>query len=715
MRPTWAKADFDTSSCLETGDLTLWPSQRRLFRNGTEISLGKLSYDLLLLLVESAPNLVSIEEITAKLWSDRVVTEDTVRQRIKLLRKALSDDPSNPRYLHVVRGQGYRFIPDVRHSRAGRQHNFFKLTRAMNWPAGAMVLAGAVLLVWAISSRSPAVNIPADNSIAVLPFEALTVEPGDEFFVDGFHNDLLTHLARIDELSVISRTSVIEYRDNVKNLRQIGEELGVTNILEGSVQRSGTRIRINAQLIDARTDRHLWAEAYDREVTVENIFKIQSEMANAISLALQIELSPYETASFQQSPTGNTSAYNHYLLGVHHTNGTEGIKSFREAAAAFQRAVFEDPEYAVAWAALARAHSALYFFDGHADTHRQKSREALDKAFLLQPDLPEAYLARGYFLYHTQRDYAAALSALDAAERGMPGDIRINEARAIIYGRSGDSDRAIEQLSKSIALDPRNVGELLNLAHHYTRTELFDEALAIYDRVVRLEPDNPVGYRRRAFLTLWRDGDVRTMRSTLASAPMDVRIYSLEWLAMIYERDFAAAIDLLDSWQINVVSSPREYRPKSWFYGITHALAENNDAAVEWFDAARIEIEELARRRPADLRLNITLADILAHLGERERSVGLAKEVLRKIPIELDAGLGPSFRLNAIKAFLAAGAYDSAIIELQEYLSEPSVWTIDGLLPDPRLDPIRNDPRFVDLVDQYGKTEFRVAQRRHLP
>jgi hypothetical protein len=194
---------------------------------------------------------------------------------------------------------------------------------------------------------------------------------------------------------------------------------------------------------------------------------------------------------------------------------------------------------------------------------------------------------------------------------------------------------------------------------------------------------------------------------------MVIKANSIEWLAAIYERDFAAAITMLDSWTIGTIVSPRVYRPKSWFYGTTYALSGNDEAAAEWFHTARNEIEALVSQRPADLRLKITLADILANQDESEQAILLATQVLQALPTELDADLGPNFRLYAIKVFLAAGDHDTAIVELHAYLSSPAVWTIKGLLPDPRLDPIRDHPGFIELVQKFGSTEIQLARRRN--
>lgn len=234
------------------------------------------------------------------------------------------------------------------------------------------------------------------RSIAVLPFQNLSTDPENATFADGIHDDLLTQLAKISSLKVISRTSVLEYRNSPKNMRQIGQELGVATILEGGVRRAGDTIRFNVQLIDAETDGHLWVETYDRQLTAENVFAIQREMATSIAEALQTTLSPAETARLAEVPTQNLEAYNFYLSGNDYIKRPDNLTAYSLAAQQYQRAVVEDPDFALAWAALARSHAGVYFFRVDAsDSRREAARQAIERAFSLDANLPEAHLAMG--------------------------------------------------------------------------------------------------------------------------------------------------------------------------------------------------------------------------------------------------------------------------------------------------------------------------------
>jgi len=646
-------------------DITLDTARRRVRRGATNIQLGKLTYELLLLLVEAAPRVVTQEEVAERLWGDRATAQNTIRQRVRLLRKALSDDPEQPRYFSVVRGQGYRLIPDV--EPLSIEPPTSNRARRRLLVAGLVLLVAAPLslIYWGdLATRSgiegpglPALSSPSERSIAVLPFENLSPDPDDAYFVDGIHSDLLTQLFKISGLKVISRTSVSEYQDSEKNLRQIGEELGVAAILEGSVQRSGEMVRINVQLIDAESDEHLWAERYDRELTAQNLFAIQSEIVAAVAGALQVILSPEELARFDNVPTVNMRAYNLYLIGDHYLRGTDNLTVYADAAQSFQSAVDEDPDFALAWAALSRAHSGIYFFVDHAEARRELAREAVERAFELQPDLAEAHFAMGYYYYHGFRDDENALQEWALAEQGMLGDSRLHLARGYLYRRMGNFEQSLVSLDRAIELDPRNIEQLEVQAISYALLHDYARAESFFDRIIEIAPDRPLGYRNKARISLWRDGDVSSMNAILESAPMEVRALQITWTAALYERSYEAALTALDNWEMETVDTAWIYRPKASYYGVTHELAEEPELAAQQFRAARKEVDQALENRPDDPRVIIALAEILARQGERELAANLARRAMELLPTSKDALAGPPLHLNAIMVLIAAGDY----------------------------------------------------------
>ena len=285
----------------------------------------------------------------------------------------------------------------------------------------------------------------ADNSIAVLPFTNRSPNADDAYFTDGVHDDLLTQLAKIDAFSVISRTSVMEYRDTAKNLKQIGEELGVGNIMEGAVQRSGNRVRINVQLIDAGSDEHLWAEVYDRELTTENLFDIKTEIAKAIAQALQATLTESEIASVSDVPTENVAAYELYLQGNRFSLGETEI-GYETALELYTEALNIDPEFKLAWIGMASAHINNYWTYGGDPEDRAKSREAIDRAIAIDPDFPEVYLAEGLYHYWGLLDYDTALLNLDKAIALMPGNADAQMGKGWASRRAGLWEQAVDSM-----------------------------------------------------------------------------------------------------------------------------------------------------------------------------------------------------------------------------------------------------------------------------
>ena len=546
-----------------------------------------------------------------------------------------------------------------------------------------------------------------DRSIAVLPFSNQSVaEENAEFFSTGMHDALLTQLAKLGDLKVISRTSVLEYADSPKNMREIGEELGVATILEGSVLRSGDALQINVQLIDAQTDEHLWAEIYSRELTAQNMFAMQREMATSIASALQATLSPEEASRLGEVPTGNTRAYEFYLSAKEYSIRNEGLDDFVYAVEQYENAIEADPEFALAWAGLARAYSQLYRDGGDQfESSLTLAREALDEAFRLAPNLPEAHLAMGYYHYHGFDDYESALAEWAIAERGMPGDSELFAARARVYRRMEETELAAEYIDRAVELDPRNLNLLVSQEVLYESLRDYARAEQILDRISEVAPDYFFVRFKLPQVQLFR-GDAISVEAAREMAERNPAIQTVwAWRALIHGRNYEAALGVLDDWDAEAYVSRRrqEYRPIDTYYGVTYQLAGMPGLAVQRFQASRAIVERELEIRPDDPILLIALGETLAYLGESESATGLARRALELIQPSLPAELRPDVHLNTIQVLVAAGDHELAIGELDAYLSAPGQWSIEGLLLDPRLDPIQDDPRFLELVEKYRR------------
>src|SRR5712691_4383837 len=381
---------------------------------------------------------------------------------------------------------------------------------------GAIIGAGFFFLRRAGQSASAIV----DKSIAVLPFENLSAEKQNEYFADGVQDQILTDLAQIADLKVISRASVMQYKTGVaRNLRKISEELGVAHVVEGSVQRAANKVRVNAQLLDARTDAHLWAQTYDRDLA--DVFAIQSEIAKAIADQLQAKLSPNEKKAIEQPPTTDLAAFDLYsraksLLLTADLSAT-GEPDRLKAIELLDEAVKRDPSFFDAYCQLAYAHESLYAVRGfdHTPARLALAEAALQAATRLRPDAAETHLARAHYLYNGRRDYAGALAELEIARRGLPNDPRLFELTGYILRRRGQQEEGLRSLERAVELDPRNFSTLQQIAFSYQNLGRYAEAIAALDRALAIVPDNVETRANRALYELFWKGDTRPLHRQL--------------------------------------------------------------------------------------------------------------------------------------------------------------------------------------------------------
>src|SRR5438094_395688 len=371
-----------------------------------------------------------------------------------------------------------------------------------------IVVAAAIAGFWLLSHRVPskpsaiAVAIP-DKSIAVLPLENLSEEKENAFFADGIQDELLSNLAKIKDLKVISRTSVMPYKAGItRNLKEIAQQLGVSNVVEGSVRRSGNHVRVSVQLIDALTDRHIWAQNYDR--TLADSLALQGELATEIAAGVGATLSPQEKARVEATPTKNTAAYDAYLRGRALAAGlTTDFSNVESAARSFQESVTLDPNFALAWAYLSSALSSAYWNGiDSTPTRLAAAKDAADRAVALDPNLPETHLALGYYRYYGLRDFRGAFAEFQLAEKSLPNDVGVLMAIGLIQRRFGHWDETIAVIRHVIALDPRNTEAGGILALSYMAKRQFPDALAVLDHILAFDPSNRQAIEIKAFC-LW--------------------------------------------------------------------------------------------------------------------------------------------------------------------------------------------------------------------
>src|SRR5881409_189533 len=476
----------------------------------------------------------------------------------------------------------------------------------------ALVVLGAIIAGVFFLARGPTTSAlrVLDKSIAVLPFENRSEDKANAYFTDGVQDEILTDLAKIADLKVISRTSVLQYGSGVaRNLREIAQQLGVANVVEGSVQRSGNRVRVNAQLIDARNDAHLWAQTYDRDLA--DVFAIQSEIAKAIADQLQAKPSPNEKKAIEQPPTTDLAAFDLYsraktlvlTAGFSATNGPD----LQKAIELLDEAVKRDPSFFDAYCQLAYAHEQLYAITGfdHTPARLALAEAAVQAATRLRPDAAETHLARAQYLYNGLRDYAGALAELEIARRGLPNDPRLFELTGYILRRRGQQEEGLRNLERAAELDPRNFNTLQQIALSYQALGRYAETIAALDRAPAIVPDNAETRANRELFYLCWKADTRPLRQTidaiLAQGPGAIASAADTWFfCALAERDPAAAERALvalgdNPWLSN--ESPI-ILSHSFGEGLLARMTKDEARARTAFEAARVQQEKIVQAQP---------------------------------------------------------------------------------------------------------------------
>jgi TolB-like protein/Tfp pilus assembly protein PilF len=544
------------------------------------------------------------------------------------------------------------------------------------------------------------------GSIAVLPFANRSAAPDTGYFADGVHDDLLTQLARHGGLKVISRTSVMEYRDTTKNLRQIGEELGVATILEGAVQRAGNRVRINAQLINAVSDEHLWADTFDRELTPENVFDIQTEIAAAIAGALGQTLVPGASAAAVtgEAPTRNAEAYDIYLqaLAVNVEDRTQS--ALRRRAELYRQALAADPDFALAMGGLSKALLDAYWHGDREAELSEQAREWIERAVALQPDDPRVQLQMGEYLYRGRLDYEGALVWLDKAERGLPGSAEIMALRGFIFRRLGKMDQAIAAMERAVEYDPRASEVLVGLVEMTAQTGDMAAAQRWDDQLQAL-PNVPWTSRSAmAGVRVNLEGELGPAERMLASMPGDTLDSARDafWIPY-YRRDFAQAARSLALVPDELLGSQFAVHPKPLLRARL-ATAQGDAAQVRaGAQSALAALDARIAANPADYRALLSRGFAQALLGNAKAARADAAAGLALDGATRDQMLRAYLRAQQLDILAVVADSDELAAAMADYLALGfRSHGFDGLVLDPIYDRHRAHPAMQALEAKYS-------------
>jgi serine/threonine protein kinase/tetratricopeptide (TPR) repeat protein len=561
---------------------------------------------------------------------------------------------------------------------------------------GAAILALLVIVfVWLKPWTDHDAERLSRKTLAVLPMENLGA-PDDQYFADGVMDAITTDLARMGGIAVISRASVIEYRDSRKDVRQIGSELGCQLLVTGTVywdkSSSPNRVRVHASLIDAPNDTHLWADSY--EGVLSDIFDLQSRIARDVATELQLVLHEGQQQAPTERPTSNLEAYDFYLRGNEYFNRSWEEPDIEIAAEMYGRAVALDPEFAVAWAMLSRAHASMYWeYYDHTDQRKEQARLAAERALVLAPDLTEGHLAMGYYYYHCEGEYVEALKAFQLALSRCPNNAELYNAIAAVQRRIGPMEQAAVNFMRAAELDPRSHLKLFDVGLTFSLMRRYDQAEVYLDKVIALAPDWPLVHVYKAWIEIFRDGNVTRAREILAEGAKHAdmaRSHYYWWLERVVEPDHDAT---LRSMKIGS-DTAMYYLHRAQL----NRLLGRYTIERQYADSARVMLEGRVKKYPDNARFHSYLGRAYAGLRMREPAFAHAQRAMELLPTSRDAFDALFFTLDLVETCVVFEEYDRAIAQLQFLLSIPGFVSPSYLKLDPLWEPLHNHPRWPDLV-----------------
>jgi serine/threonine protein kinase/cytochrome c-type biogenesis protein CcmH/NrfG len=636
----------------------------------------------------------------------------TPRELQQIISKALRKD----------RTERYQSVSEMLQALKSLRHNL-ELKAAplwLRWVRSPIALV-LVLLVLALAlalpfyrNRNMATSLVPDKSIAVLPFENRSEDKANAHFTEGIQDEILTHLSKIADLKVISRTSTQHYKSAPENLPEIAKQLGVAHILEGSVQKSGDAVRVNVQLIKAANDSHLWADTFDRKLS--DIFSVESDVAKAIADQLRAKLTGQEEQAISAKPTDNPEAYDAYLRGLAFEGRSSSYGSYSpdlvgQAAGFYERAVQLDPNFALAWARLSRVNAHLCF-SGHAETasdRREAAKRALDNAQRLEPNSPETLLALGYYQYWGLRDYAAAKITFGHVSKMLPSNSEMPMALGRVTRREGHWDESIAYFEQALALDPRNV-ELLNGAGEtYSMVRQFPAALKLCDRALDITPNDPDLIASKAGI-YQAQGNLQEAAKLLVevNAQMNSAAFAIKIIQLRLERNYGEAVRLLQARLAQFHFDSQLWKAGdqvslAWM----QRLAGDTAGAKVTAEEARNTLEQLYRDQPDNGAIALSLSQAYAAMGEKDLALKTAAHPVMLLPRTKDSKVGPMLEENLALIQTMLGENSPAISILTQLLQTPYGSGLYGapvtralLRLDPTWDPLRVDPAFQKLCEE---------------
>jgi len=577
---------------------------------------------------------------------------------------------------------------------------------------GVLLVLIAVLIIDRLPFRSSRGELIPEKSIAVLPFSNFSEDKKNSFFADGIQDDILTALARIGGLRVISRSSVMQFRDPAAHsLREIGKLLGVANVLEGSVRREGDLVVVNVQLIDAFKDRHLWANRYER--TLANSLGLQGELATEIADALRVTLTADEKARVEMKPTTSEEAYLVYLQANQiQRNPDTLLEDFKKADQLYTKAITLDPKFALAHARLASTAGQIFHFYEPTDVWKSKAQIESEAALRLQPNLAEAYLARGQYDYWIDQNYEQALKEFDKASQLSPNNADVGELVASIMRRQGRWSEAVATFEKSQKLDPQNPNIVRNLVFTNTALRRWSEGARWAERWRAMAPASLVAKIQSGYVDFWWKGQTGLLKSFLSEVPAGVDpdgvVTSSRWEVAMIDRDYTTGARVLENSALNELSySTSGLTPKGMLEACTDLAQGNTERAHTIFESIRPALESAVKEAPSSAGRHADLGWLYAFMGRKDDAIREARRAVELKPESKDAVDGAIMNCYLALVYARVGEKDLAFPLIERLVNTPGAvdsadysLTVNDLKYRWEWDPIRNDPRFQKLIGQ---------------
>jgi TolB-like protein/Flp pilus assembly protein TadD len=592
---------------------------------------------------------------------------------------------------------------------AGRS---IRSTKAIAILAAATAILLAAAATWWFTTHKKGGDVAAsrppetEKSIAVLPFQNLSANPENAFFADGVQDEILTTLGKLADLKVIGRTSVMQFKDPEKrNLREIAQALNVAHVLEGSVQRAANRVRVTAQLIDARSNTQLWAERYDRDLA--DVFAIQTEIARNIAGELQAALSPREKAALEARPTTDTVAYDLYLQAreIYRSQGDigEGLRdSTARTVRLLEEAISRDPEFVPALCLLAHAHLGLYwFYLDHTPARLELARKAIEQAARVQPDAGQVHFARGLFHYHGNREFDAALAELELARRSLPNEAEIPHYIGAILRRQGRWEESMRRMEEAMEIDPRSAFLARDRSWSYLALRRYDEARRILENVLAWKPEDLAFQLGRADIDFLEKADLRSLQKVIAEAPAatnaDLLAIERTQLALL-RRDYPALAQAIAEYRRADIAGGGYVTPREYFEGIAARGQGDLAGAERAFLRARERAAAHVEALPDEAKALMVLAEVDVKLGRKDEARREAERAAEMLPVAKDAFHGPGLRERLAGVYAQIGDTERALTVLEEIVGRPAGPHYGVLRLEQSFEALRGHPRFEEML-----------------